>query len=39
MMGLPGETESSIRRSMDYVFSLPIDDFNLTKLDPLPRAC
>ncbi|MDP2874640.1 MAG: radical SAM protein, partial [Holophaga sp.] len=29
MMGLPGENEESIRRSMAYVFSLPIDDFNL----------
>ncbi len=36
MMGLPGETEASIRRSMDYVFSLPIDDFNLAKFTPFP---
>ena len=38
MMGLPGETEESIRRSMEYVFSLPIDDFNLSKFTPFPGA-
>ena len=38
MMGLPGEDEASIRRSMDYVFSLPLDDFNLSKFTPFPGA-
>ncbi len=38
MMGLPGETESSIRKSMAYVFSLPIDDFNLAKFTPFPGS-
>lgn len=38
MMGLPGETESSIQKSMDYVFSLPIDDFNLSKFTPFPGS-
>ncbi|MBU0729371.1 MAG: B12-binding domain-containing radical SAM protein [Proteobacteria bacterium] len=38
MMGLPGETESSVRKSMDYVFSLPIDDFNLAKFTPFPGS-
>lgn len=38
MMGLPGETEVSIRRSMKYVFSLPIDDFNLAKFTPFPGS-
>jgi radical SAM superfamily enzyme YgiQ (UPF0313 family) len=38
MMGLPGESEASIRRSMEYVFSLPIDDFNLAKFTPFPGA-
>ena len=38
MLGLPGETEESIRKSMDYVFSLPLDDFNLSKLTPFPGA-
>ncbi|MBI4764272.1 MAG: cobalamin B12-binding domain-containing protein [Deltaproteobacteria bacterium] len=36
MLGLPGETESSIRKSMDYVFSLPIDDINVSKFTPFP---
>jgi len=38
MMGLPGESEESIRRSMAYVFSLPIDDFNLAKFTPFPGS-
>lgn len=38
MLGLPGETEESIRKSMEYVFSLPLDDFNLSKLTPFPGA-
>ena len=38
MMGLPGETEASIRRSMEYVFSLPLDDFNLSKFTPFPGS-
>jgi radical SAM superfamily enzyme YgiQ (UPF0313 family) len=36
MMGLPGETEASIRRSMEYVFSLGLDDLNLAKFTPFP---
>jgi len=38
MMGLPGETRQSIEKSMDYVFSLPIDDFNLSKFTPFPGS-
>jgi len=38
MMGLPGETEATIKNSMDYVFSLPIDDFNLAKFTPFPGS-
>lgn len=38
MIGLPGETERSVRRSMEYVFSLPIDDFNLAKFTPFPGS-
>jgi radical SAM superfamily enzyme YgiQ (UPF0313 family) len=38
MMGLPGETEASVRKSMRYVFSLPVDDFNLTKFTPFPGS-
>ena len=36
MMGLPGETEASIRKSMGYVFSLPVDDMNVSKFTPFP---
>jgi len=38
MLGLPGETEESVEKSMEYVFSLPLDDFNLSKLTPFPGA-
>lgn len=38
MIGLPGETEESVLRSMDYAFSLPIDDINLAKFTPFPGA-
>ncbi len=38
MMGLPGESEQSIQKSMDYVFSLPIDDINLAKFTPFPGS-
>lgn len=38
MMGLPGETEESIEKSMKYVFNLPLDEFNLAKLTPFPGA-
>ncbi len=38
MMGLPGETEDSIRKSMRFVFSLPLDDFNLSKFTPFPGS-
>jgi len=38
MMGLPGETEASIKKSKEYVFSLPIDDFNLSKFTPFPGS-
>ncbi len=38
MIGLPGETEETIRHSKEYVFSLPIDDFNLAKFTPFPGS-
>ncbi len=38
MMGLPGETEQSILKSKKYVYSLPIDDFNLAKFTPFPGS-
>jgi radical SAM superfamily enzyme YgiQ (UPF0313 family) len=36
MMGLPGESETSIRRSREYVAALPLDDINLAKFTPFP---
>ncbi len=36
MLGLPGETEFSIKKSIDYFLSLPIDDLNITKFTPFP---
>ncbi|NTU60608.1 MAG: radical SAM protein, partial [Deltaproteobacteria bacterium] len=38
MIGLPGESEESVRKSMKYVFSLPVDDFNLAKFTPFPGS-
>lgn len=38
MLGLPGETEESIERTMKYAFSLPLDEFNCSKLTPFPGA-
>lgn len=38
MLGLPGESEESVKRSKEYVFSLPIDDFNLAKFTPFPGS-
>lgn len=38
MIGLPGETEETIRRTQEYVFSLPVDEFNLAKFTPFPGA-
>jgi anaerobic magnesium-protoporphyrin IX monomethyl ester cyclase len=38
MMGLPGETEESVRRTGDFVLSLGLDDMNMTKFTPFPGA-
>lgn len=38
MVGLPGETELSVRRSIDYILSLPIDDLNVAKFTPFPGS-
>jgi radical SAM superfamily enzyme YgiQ (UPF0313 family) len=38
IMGLPGETEASIRRTMAYAFALPLNEINLTKFAPFPGA-
>ncbi len=38
MMGLPGETEESIRRTSDFIVSLGLDDMNMSKFTPFPGA-
>ena len=38
MMGLPGETVDSIRRTSDFVMSLGLDDMNMSKFTPFPGA-
>lgn len=38
MVGLPGETEDSIKRSIAYLKSLPIDELNVAKLTPFPGS-
>ena len=38
MMGLPGEDEEAIRRSMQFAVSLPLDEVNLAKFTPFPGA-
>ncbi len=38
MMGLPGETEESVRTTSDFVMSLGLDDMNMAKFTPFPGA-
>ncbi|MCC6544373.1 MAG: radical SAM protein [Nitrospirae bacterium] len=38
MMGLPGETEESINKSIHYALSLPLNDMNLAKFTPFPGS-
>lgn len=38
MIGLPGETEETIRRTIDYALQLPLDEANVTKFTPFPGA-
>lgn len=38
MMGLPGETEASIRRTSNFVMSLDLDDMNMSKFTPFHGA-
>jgi len=38
MVGLPGETEAAIRRTIDYALALPLDEINVTKFTPFPGA-
>lgn len=38
MMGLPGETEETIRKTSDFIVSLGLDDMNMAKFTPFPGA-
>jgi len=38
MMGLPGETEESIKRTSDFIITLELDDMNMAKFTPFPGA-
>jgi anaerobic magnesium-protoporphyrin IX monomethyl ester cyclase len=38
MIGLPGESVESIRRTIDYALSLPLEEINVTKFTPFPGA-
>jgi anaerobic magnesium-protoporphyrin IX monomethyl ester cyclase len=38
MMGLPGETAETFRRTSDFIISLGLDDMNLSKFTPFPGA-
>ncbi len=38
MVGLPGENEVSIRRTIDYALALPLDEINVTMFTPFPGA-
>lgn len=38
MMGLPGETEESVKRTSDFIISLGLDDMNMAKFTPFPGA-
>jgi radical SAM superfamily enzyme YgiQ (UPF0313 family) len=38
MVGLPGETPASIRRTIDYALALPLDEINVTMFTPFPGA-
>ena len=38
MMGLPGETEATIRTTSDFIISLALDDMNMAKFTPFPGA-
>ncbi len=38
MMGLPGETEETIRITTDFINGLELDDMNMTKFTPFPGS-
>jgi anaerobic magnesium-protoporphyrin IX monomethyl ester cyclase len=38
MMGLPGETEETIKATADFITGLELDDMNMTKFTPFPGS-
>lgn len=38
MMGLPGETEQTVQRTVDFIEELKLDDMNMTKFTPFPGS-
>jgi anaerobic magnesium-protoporphyrin IX monomethyl ester cyclase len=38
IVGLPGETEETVRRSMDYALGTDFDEINVSKFTPFPGA-
>jgi radical SAM superfamily enzyme YgiQ (UPF0313 family) len=38
MMGLPGETEETIKVTSDFIMDLELDDMNMTKFTPFPGS-
>jgi radical SAM superfamily enzyme YgiQ (UPF0313 family) len=38
MIGLPGETEAGIKKSIGYMLSNPIDELNVAKFTPFPGS-
>ncbi len=38
MMGLPGETEQTIKKTSDFIEELRLDDMNMTKFTPFPGS-
>ncbi|MBI4775586.1 MAG: cobalamin B12-binding domain-containing protein [Deltaproteobacteria bacterium] len=38
MMGLPGETEETIQRTIRFILSLDLDDMNMSKFTPFPGS-
>ena len=38
MVGLPGEDEAAIRRTIEYALTLPLDEINVTKFTPFHGA-
>jgi radical SAM superfamily enzyme YgiQ (UPF0313 family) len=38
MMGLPGETETTIKMTADFINGLKLDDMNMTKFTPFPGS-